>query len=248
MKWLALETSTEHVSVAACDGAREAVREVAGGAQASRTVLPAIEQVLSDVGLALKDVQAIAFGQGPGAFTGLRTACAVAQGLALGANKPLLAFDSLGLVAQSVRQQRPHIKRVLVTLDARMGQVYWGAVEWRSASHDDPQALGHWVHVLPIAVSNPNEVHWPQGWSASDDHTLAAGSWVNAQGEGREHALGPHTWQAARPQAQAMLSLAASAWHRGLALAPEDAAPLYVRNKVAQTTAERMAQSSGAQS
>lgn len=241
MKCLALDTSTETVSVAACDGDRVAVHEAAGGAQASLTVLPAVERVLGELGMALADVQAIAFGQGPGAFTGLRTACAVAQGLALGAQKPLLAVDSLSLVAQSVRRQHPSLRRVLVTLDARMGQVYWGAVEWQSG----PGSLGHWAHALPIAVSNPDAVHWPSGWSASDADTRVAGTWVNPEGEGREQALGPHTWQPARPQATAMLDLAASAWQRGLAIAPEEAAPLYVRNKVAQTTAERLAQHPG---
>ena len=238
MKCLALETSTEQVSVAACDGARLAVREAPGGAQASLTLLPAIEQVLAELGLSLGELQAIAFGQGPGAFTGLRTACAVAQGLALGASKPLLGIDSLCLVAQSARSQHPEVSRVLVTLDARMGQVYWGAVQWQGT---------HWAHELPIAVSHPEHVMWPTGWRADDGRTLVAGTWVDSASTSREQVLGPHAWMPARPQAQALLSLAPAAWDRGLAMQPEAAAPLYVRNKVAQTTAEREAMRAGAQ-
>ncbi|NBP43737.1 MAG: tRNA (adenosine(37)-N6)-threonylcarbamoyltransferase complex dimerization subunit type 1 TsaB [Betaproteobacteria bacterium] len=235
MKLLALETSTEHLSVAACAGTRQAVREVAGGAQASFTLLPAIEAVLGELELAVHDLDAIAFGQGPGAFTGLRTACAVAQGLALGSGVPLLPIDSLSQVAQSVRTQLPTVRRVLVTLDARMAQVYWGALQWQE---------DHWHAVLEVAVSDPQAVHWPSGWQASDD-TVVAGSWVSPEGDLRQQVLGPHAWHAARPTAQALLALAPAAWQRGLAVAPEDAAPFYVRNKVAQTTAERQAQHPG---
>lgn len=235
MKWLALETSTEHLSVAASDGAREAVRETAGGAQASFTLLPAIQAVLGELGLAVRDLDAIAFGQGPGAFTGLRTACAVAQGLALGTGLRLLPIDSLSLVAQAARAEQPQVQRVLVTLDARMGQVYWGALQWQG---------DHWQAVQDVAVSDPQAVHWPLGWQAGDD-TVVAGSWVSPDAQSRTQVLGPHPWRPLRPNAQAMLALAPGAWQRGLAVAPEDAAPLYVRNKVAQTTAEREAQRAG---
>ena len=234
MKALAIETSTERVSVAACDGERQAVLEVAGGAQASHTVLPAVGQALAQVGLTLNQLDGIAFGQGPGAFTGLRTACAVAQGLALGAGLPVLPLDSLSLIAQDARSRHPEVQRVLACWDARMGQLYWAALAWQG---------DHWVAHAPIQVSHPSAVQWPADWGplANAPDAAVAGQWLAEDPERRTSALGPHRWIDARPTASAMLALWPSAWQRGLAVDPADALPLYVRNKVADTTAEREA-------
>jgi tRNA threonylcarbamoyladenosine biosynthesis protein TsaB len=234
LKALAIETSTERVSVAASDGVRQAVLDVAGGAQASHTVLPAVGQALAQVGLTLKQLDGIAFGQGPGAFTGLRTACALAQGLALGAGLPVLPLDSLSLIAQDARSRHPEVQRVLACWDARMGQLYWAAMAWQG---------GHWVAHAPIQVSHPSEVQWPAEWGvlthASD--AAVAGQWLAEDPERRTSPMGPHRWIDARPTATAMLALWPSAWQRGLAVDPANALPLYVRNKVADTIAEREA-------
>ena len=133
MKLLAIDCSTERMSVALAQGDRRWTHEGVGGAQASAALIPAIMGLLDEAQLPLKELDAIAFGQGPGAFTGLRTACAVAQGLALGAKLRLLPIDSLLMLAHAAlsthpslreaeRRSNPPSDRVLSVLDARMGQ------------------------------------------------------------------------------------------------------------------------------
>ncbi|MBP9064106.1 MAG: tRNA (adenosine(37)-N6)-threonylcarbamoyltransferase complex dimerization subunit type 1 TsaB [Aquabacterium sp.] len=104
---LALDTATDRVHAALAVG--EAVRplDLPGGAQASTQLLPALQGLLRDAGLVWTDLDAIAFGSGPGAFTGLRTACSVTQGLALGADCPVIVLDTLMAVAEDARQQAP---------------------------------------------------------------------------------------------------------------------------------------------
>src|SRR5436309_5629863 len=120
---LAFDTSTEVMSLALLRAGSLSVREGEGGAQASMRLIPEALRLLSDAGCALRDVDAIAFGRGPGAFTGLRTACSVAQGLAFGAHKPVLPLDSLLLVAEDARAGAGP-QRVWAAIDARMDEVY----------------------------------------------------------------------------------------------------------------------------
>ena len=128
MNLLAIDTSTETLSVAVCrDGTAGAPlywqHQGAGGALASSTLLPVILALLAKAGLRLHELDAIAFGAGPGSFTGLRTACSVAQGLGFGANLPLLPVDTLLAVAEHARQQCAIAAsrfRVVAALDARM--------------------------------------------------------------------------------------------------------------------------------
>ena len=125
--FLAFDTSTDVLSVAVTDGTRVWQHTGPGGAKASTTLIPVILALLAESGLALGDLQAIAFGRGPGSFTGLRTACAVAQGLAFGANGgagiPVLPIDTLMALAEEARVQKesPHITALL---DARMDEMY----------------------------------------------------------------------------------------------------------------------------
>lgn len=234
MNLLAFDTSTERLSVAlsaAHAGAAKLWRhEGAGGAQASATLIPAIRRLLAEAGVRLEQLDAIAFGQGPGSFTGLRTACAVAQGLGLGAGVPLLPVGTLLALAEEARfTHAPHAEalRVLALLDARMGEVYaaryaYAAGRWRgedSAALLRPEALraapatalaGNVFEVHAQALSAPPELpRWP-------------------------------AW----PTATAMLRLAPALLAAGAAVPAEQALPLYVRDKVAQTTAERAAQKS----
>ena len=132
VKFLAFDTSTDRMSVALTDGARVWQHSGPGGAQASTTLIPAVLALLAEAGLALGELDAIAFGRGPGSFTGLRTACAVAQGLALGANHgagiPVLPVDTLMAVAEEARFHRTGDGeaplRVTALLDARMDEMY----------------------------------------------------------------------------------------------------------------------------
>ena len=130
MNVLAFDTSTEALSIAVgrWQGGVLRLWEHAGpgGAQASATLVPQAMALLGQAGIALRGLDAIAFGAGPGSFTGLRTACAVAQGLAFGAGVPVLPVDTLLAVAEEARHQHG-CTQVLATLDARMDEVYVAA-------------------------------------------------------------------------------------------------------------------------
>jgi tRNA threonylcarbamoyladenosine biosynthesis protein TsaB len=121
MKLLAIDCSTEQLSLAVADGEQRWEHAGEGGAHASASLLPAIMGLLDKAQLSLKALDAIAFGRGPGRLPASRTACAVAQGLALGANLPLVPVDTLLMLAVAASSHSP---RVLSVLDARMGQVY----------------------------------------------------------------------------------------------------------------------------
>jgi tRNA threonylcarbamoyl adenosine modification protein YeaZ len=126
MKLLAIDTSTEVMALAVGHGEQAWLHLGEGGAKTSSQLLPQLQALLQAAGLALRDLDALAFGAGPGAFTGLRTACSVVQGLAFGVNKPVLPLDSLLIVAEAARQGRETFE-VDVAMDARMGEAYAGA-------------------------------------------------------------------------------------------------------------------------
>ena len=228
MKLLGLDCSTDRLSLALSHGSQHWLHDGEGGAKASSTLIPAIMALLTQAQLQLTDLDAIAFGRGPGAFTGLRTACAVAQGLALGAHLPVLPIDSLALLAQTALSLSP---RVLSVLDARMGQVYVAAYE-----HSDEG----WRCLLPPSLSQPDALEIPPSWRdqgfalASNAHALYDNAFSACLSQG---GMAKDVW----PQALAMLDLAEFAWMRGEAVAPADALPQYVRDKVALTSAERAA-------
>src|SRR4051812_41912870 len=116
---LAFDTATERSWVAVAAQGRVLEREADGAARASALFLPALLGLLDEAGVALSDLDAIAFGRGPGAFTGLRVAASVAQGLALGAGKPVIPIDSLLAIAEDARGDRTAL-RIWVAIDARM--------------------------------------------------------------------------------------------------------------------------------
>ena len=225
---LAFDTATEHMSIALGVHGELRLHEAAGGAQASATLIPAIMTLLGDAGLGVRDLDAIAFGRGPGAFTGLRSACAVAQGLALGAGKPVLPIDTLLAVAEDARDGDAP-QRVWVAMDARMNEIY--------AAHYAFDAGGWTVLTAPLlSTADALNARW-----AIDAPQAVAGSALAVFGpQLRPGAarLAP----AALPRARALLALAQAAWERGEGLDPALALPLYVRDKVAQTTAEREAE------
>lgn len=231
MKLLAIDCSTERMSVALAQGERRWTHEGVGGAQASAALIPAIMGLLDEAQLPLKELDAIAFGQGPGAFTGLRTACAVAQGLALGAKLRLLPIDSLLMLAHAALSSNPQSSRVLSVLDARMGQVYAAAYEHR------PEG---WRCLQAPSLSQPEALVLPAGWQeqgfvlASNAHAIYPDAFASTLSQG---GVAIEAW----PQALAMLDLAALAYARGESVSPAEALPLYVRDKVALTSAERLA-------
>ena len=231
MKLLAIDCSTERMSVALAQGERRWTHEGGGGAQASAALIPAIMGLLDEAQLPLKELDAIAFGQGPGAFTGLRTACAVAQGLALGAKLRLLPINSLLMLAHAALSSNPQYLRVLSVLDARMGQVYAAAYEHR------PEG---WRCLQAPSLSQPEALVLPAGWQeqgfvlASNAHAIYPDAFASTLSQG---GVAIEAW----PQAVVMLDLAVLAYARGESVSPAEALPLYVRDKVALTSAERLA-------
>ena len=230
MNLLAFDTSTETLSVAVQHGAQVLEHSGPGGAQASTTLIPAIRALLAQAGLTFARLDAVVFGRGPGSFTGLRTACSVAQGLAWGAGVPVLPVDTLLAVAEAARQSlstAPDSLRVLALLDARMGEVYAAGYAWSPA--DGWQALADAAVLPPEAVAVP-----PAG-------TLLAGNAAAVYAERLPAALLALPRADVLPTADALLSLAPALLAAGRAVPAEQALPLYIRDKVAQTTAERAA-------
>ena len=240
MKLLAIDCSTERLSLALSAGDQRWQHEGAGGAQASAALIPAIMGLLDEAQLSLKELDAIAFGRGPGAFTGLRTACAVAQGLALGANLRLLPIDTLLVLAHAAhssnlslreakRRSNTQSSRVLSVLDARMGQVYAAAYE------DGPDG---WRCLQAPSLSQPEALVLPEAWQeqgfvlASNAHATYQEAFASTLSQG---GVAIEAW----PQAVALLTVAAQAYARGESVSPAEALPLYVRDKVALTSAER---------
>ncbi|KPF43691.1 tRNA threonylcarbamoyladenosine biosynthesis protein TsaB [beta proteobacterium AAP121] len=231
---LALDTATERLAVGlqAPHGCWHADAE--GGAAASAALLPQVRALLAQAGLGWQGLQHIAYGQGPGAFTGLRTACAVAQGLAYGLDLPLLPIDSLLIVAEDARLQAapaPEAPWVIaVAMDARMDEIYGAAYRWQA---------GDWqVLLAPALYTLPA---WQAACAALAVQAVAGSAW-QAFGERLGRPAGALVCLQETGRAAALLRLAVQAAARGEGIDPAEALPLYLRDKVAQTTAEREAQ------
>jgi tRNA threonylcarbamoyladenosine biosynthesis protein TsaB len=240
VRLLAIDSATERLALAAIDTgagalARASCRiealDLEGGPAASAQALPALMGLLQRLGWAFSDLDAIAFGRGPGGFTGLRTACAVAQGLAFGQGVPVVPVDSLALVAEdAARQVAPADARIVwVAMDARMDEVYAGCYR------DDGDA--GWRAVVEPALTTPDALN--ALWSETPP-TLVAGSALAAFGE-RLHTGAARLVPVEQGRAAALGWLAAAGLARGDAVPADQALPVYLRDKVAQTTAEREA-------
>ena len=186
--------------------------------------------------MALGDLDAIAFGRGPGSFTGLRTACAVAQGLAFGAGGgrgvPVLPIDTLAAVAEAARQQYG-CTEVIAVLDARMNEVYWARYQWQdgawlgiASDKDGDNSTGDDGN---FGLCAPEALQVPPGWRVVGNAQAAYGERL-APGAIHLHAL---------PNASALLHLAPALLAAGGAVPAAEALPRYIRNKVAKTTQER---------
>jgi tRNA threonylcarbamoyladenosine biosynthesis protein TsaB len=224
MRVLSFDTSTEWLTVAAGDGARWATHLERAGPANSERILPAVDAVLSEAGWRLTDLDGIAFGAGPGAFTGVRVACSVAQGLALGANLPVVAIPTLLALAQQAWLDHA-AKRVFACLDARMREVY---VAFYARHGDGWQTEREPAVLKPIDVSAPAG----DGWEGAGDGFITYPTLASLSGVASVHAD-------ALPTARAIGELALPRFASGEGLAAGEALPLYVRHRVALTTAER---------
>ena len=226
MQVLALDTSTEMCTVALGDGEHWLERAARAGQSHSELLLPMIRALLAEAGLALAELDGIAFGAGPGSFTGLRIACGVAQGLALGARLPLVGVGTLEAIAESVRR-RHGSTRVIAALDARMLEAYVAAYEYDGAV---------WHAGFEPLVVSPADAPLPQGRG-----------WVGAGGgfaayptlRQRYATLLVDCDESIAPAASAIGALALPRFAAGRSVPAREAGPVYVRHRVALTTAER---------
>ncbi|HSI54357.1 MAG TPA: tRNA (adenosine(37)-N6)-threonylcarbamoyltransferase complex dimerization subunit type 1 TsaB [Ramlibacter sp.] len=225
MNLLAFDTSTDTLSIAVQRGGAGAhapiAHQGAGGALASAALIPAIHGLLAQACLRLAQLDAIVFGRGPGSFTGLRTACSVAQGLAFGSGVPVLPVETLMAVAEEARE-REGTTQVVALLDARMDEVYSAAY-----LHDG----GRWLRQGDFRLGRPESVLVPPGWSLAGNAFAAYPARLPAAAAQVE----------VLPTAQALLRLAPALLAAGQAVNAAGALPLYIRDKVAQTTEERAA-------
>lgn len=233
MNLLAFDTSTDQMSMAvqrAADSTRPLqvwAHTAPGGAQTSAHLIPAIQGLMAQAGLVFDQLDAIVFGHGPGSFTGLRTACAVAQGLAYGARVPVLPVDTLLAVAEEARTQHAPEQEnytVLTLLDARMDEMYAGRYVFNH---------GQWTQTQGHTLINPDQLSVEPTDVMAGNVFAPYGPRLAGTLAQRVHAL---------PTATALLRLAPQLLAGGGAIAADQALPLYVRDKVAKTTAERAAE------
>lgn len=227
-KILAIETSSELASCALLDGDHVIARSTSGVRTHSQSVLPMVQELLREAGISLADCDAIAFGAGPGSFTGVRTACGVAQGLAFGAGLPVLPLVTLEAMAEACRA-RTGAGEVLAVLDARMGEVYWA--QYR---HDAGRQA--WIEVAAPALCAPQDLQ-----PVPAEGLAACGNGFSAYPEAFAGKAFAAALDDILPHARELALLGAPALAAGLAVPAAQAQPLYLRNKVAYTSAERQA-------
>jgi tRNA threonylcarbamoyladenosine biosynthesis protein TsaB len=226
---LAFDTATEAMAVALQSPAGCFSFNGLGGAAASAQLLPQIRRLLGQAGIGLVQLQAVAFGRGPGAFTGLRTACAVAQGLAFGASLPVRPVDSLLIVAEGQRIEHADAPADIdVVMDARMGELYAARYVW---------ADGRWSAVRAPALYTLDAVH--ALWTREPPRCVA-GSALAAFGQ-RLRSGSALRSSTEIDRAAALMRVAQQAWRHEGGIDAADALPLYLRDKVALTETERAA-------
>lgn len=220
---IAIETSSEIASAALLHGDQLIARDTTGVQTHSQSILPMVQSLLAQAGITLAQCDAVAFGAGPGSFTGVRTACGIAQGLAFGLDLPVLAIVTLQAMAQACREATG-ASDVLAVLDARMGEVYWAQYRYTD----------RWLTITAPTLSAPSAV-------VAQGAVTACGNGLTAYSD----AFAMYSLAAARPDlmphASQVAQLARIELAQGMAVAARDAQPIYLRNKIALTTSERLA-------
>jgi len=222
---LALDTSGEWCSAALWLDGRLLSRGEHAGQRHSELILPMIDALLRESGFALTDLTGLAFGAGPGSFTGLRIACGVAQGLAFGAGLPVIPVGTLEALAEASAAPR-----VLAALDARMDEIYHAAYV-----RED----GQWREVQGPSLCAPAAAPPVEGgdWTGCGSGFAVQGGALRARYAGQLRAVRDDL----QPHARDIVRIAAGRLAQGGGLDPAQAAPLYVRDKVALSVAERAA-------
>ena len=227
---LGIDTSGSWCSTALARGAEVHARRAEVGNAHSDHLLSMVESALAQAGISLAQCDAIAYSAGPGSFTGLRVGCAVAQGLAFGASLPVAAIGSLDAIARSILHTEPAFRgTTLVAQDARMGEVYWALFD---LSEGQP------IAVTEAALAPPDRLHDALAAIGRPSQVVGCG---NAWSVYRDELRGLVDRVVPRASADAVdvAALGVMACLDGRLIAAELASPLYVRNEVARTTAQR---------
>lgn len=224
MPYLALDTSTEHLSLALTTEHGIVGRDWLVGQKHAELTLPTLADMLAELGVSMQEIKGIAFGNGPGSFTGLRIACGITQGLAFARGIPVLGVSTLEALAQGTQTDK-----VIACLDARMSQVYFASYQRDGAQ---------WRTLSPAMVCDPCDVPVPEGsgWHGVGSGFAAYADALNAK-------LGDtlSSTDATRfPLASDILALALPRFMAGEGVAAQDASLLYLRDKVALKTSERV--------
>jgi len=224
MPYLALDTSTEHLSLAVTTPDGIVSRAWHVGQKHAELTLPRLAELLADCSLSMRDIEGIAFGNGPGSFTGLRIGCGIVQGLAFAQGIPVLGISTLAALAQGTQADR-----VIACLDARMNQVYCAAYERTGTA---------WREVCTATVCDPQAVPQPVGhdWAGVGSGFAAYGAALAERLEGRLAAIDAERF----PQAADILALALPRLAAGEAYPAHEATLVYLRDKVALKTSERV--------
>ena len=224
MPYLAIETSSEYLSFAIDTPNGIVAREWMAGQKQSEITLPYLQVFLDELDLSMSDISGIAYPSGPGSFTGLRIGCGIAQGLAFARSIPVVGISTLTAIAEA-----SGAIRAVSCIDARMNQVYYASFE---------KVAGEWQEVIPALVCNPEDVPQPQG-----NDWLGVGNGFSAYADALQTRIGAHVCEinsTLYPHAAQLLSLALPQFAAGLGKPAHEAELVYLRDKVALKTHERI--------
>ena len=217
MKLLAIDTATEACSAALCLEDEITYRYEYAPRQHAELILPMVDDLISEAGVKLKDLDCLAFGRGPGAFTGVRIATGVIQGLAFATGLPVVPVSTLAALAQGAIDKSDYL---CSAIDARMGEIYLGLFQ---VTDGIVTAVADELVIKPDRVSIPADKSWfgvGSGWKTYRDELLQATA--DSAGEDGD----------ALPHARDIISLALRDFEAGRAVPPEQALPVYLRNRV----------------
>jgi tRNA threonylcarbamoyladenosine biosynthesis protein TsaB len=221
MNVLAIETATEACSAALFFDGRTNSRFVVGGQRHTHLILPMCDELIREAGIALSALDAVAFGRGPGSFTGVRIAAGVAQGIAFAHDLPVVPVSTLAVLAQEAMTELEQ-SNILVALDARMNEVYWGI--YLRDERGLAQCMGEESVISPHRINPPTHVGWygvGSGWRVyAHELTLRVGNSLSAA-DGNT-----------LPKAKFMIPLALNAYAGHQIVSAERALPVYLRDRV----------------
>lgn len=225
---LALDTATEACSVALLRGGEKTHLAQFAQREHTKHILPMVDEILAQAGITLHQVDALVFGRGPGSFTGVRIGAGIAQGLAFGAELPVIPVSNLAAMAQAAYVQY-QAENVLTAIDARMNEVYFAQWQAQKVRSDFGEFLD-WLPMIAEQVCSPSNVIEQVAQQHHQNAVLAGTGWA-AYPELNEANLGKAT-EITLPSALYMLDLALPKWFAGETISPLEIEPIYLRNEV----------------